>query len=159
MNKVVLSGRLGRDPELKPVNGGYVVNIRIATKERGYTRQDGTKVEDRTDWHHLVAFGGLAKYMDEVLMKGDNIFVCGKLRTNQWETSQGDKRTDIYVAVDEFEILGRKAPVTQASNPSQPMGKAPVLQGANDLYAFATEGVRQQGKREPQAEGEEKLPF
>ena len=121
LNKVMLIGNAGKDPGIKTLdNGNKVANFTLATTDRGYTKQDGTQVPDRTEWHNLVVWGGLAKVVEQYVRKGTKIFVEGKLRSRSWDDQNGVKRYTTEVYVDNLELLGSK-PETQHQAPySQP---------------------------------------
>ena len=98
LNKVLLIGRLGKDPETRYFQDGTtVVNMSLATDE-GYTDRDGNKV-DKTEWHRIVAFGKQAEICSQYLQKGSKIFVEGKLRTRKWQDQDGQDRyiTEIVI--------------------------------------------------------------
>ena len=91
VNKVILVGRLGQDPELNYTNSGTAVcNMRMATGD-SYTNRDGERV-DTTEWHDVVAWGGLGETCGEYLEKGRQIYVEGSLQTRSWEDRDGNKR-------------------------------------------------------------------
>ncbi|MFO8233489.1 MAG: single-stranded DNA-binding protein [Longimonas sp.] len=91
VNKVILVGRLGQDPELNYTNSGTAVcNMRMATGD-SYTNRDGERV-DTTEWHDVVAWGGLGETCGEYLEKGRQIYVEGQLQTRSWEDRDGNKR-------------------------------------------------------------------
>jgi single stranded DNA-binding protein len=91
-NKVILTGHLGADPELKHLpSGDAVANIRLATSER-YRDKTSGETQEATEWHRLVFFRRLAEIVDEYLVKGSRIYVEGKLRTRKWTASDGQDR-------------------------------------------------------------------
>lgn len=96
VNKVILVGRLGQDPELNETNGGTAVcNMRMATGD-SYTNRDGEEV-DTTEWHDVVAWGRLAEICGEYLDKGRQVYVEGTLQTRQWEDRDGNARYNTEV--------------------------------------------------------------
>lgn len=125
MNKVMLIGRLGRDPELRYVtNGSPVANLRIATDE-SYTDRDGNKVE-RTEWHTVVVFQRQAENCAAYLRKGSLVFVEGSIQTRKWQDQQGHDRYSTEVKANRVSFLDRKgAPDNQTDvyknveNPSE----------------------------------------
>lgn len=108
INKVILLGHTGKDPEVKEIAGTKVANLSLATTEKGYTLQNGTQVPDRTEWHNLVFWKGLADVVEKYVRKGSQIYVEGKIKTRQYEDKTGSKRyvTDIFV--EKLELLGNK---------------------------------------------------
>jgi len=106
LNKVMLIGNVGRDPEVHyRDNGLCVANLTIATTERGFTSQNGTKVPERTEWHNLVFWRGLAETVEKYVHKGDKLYVEGSLRTHSYDDQNGIKRYVTEVYVDSFEML------------------------------------------------------
>ena len=92
INKVILIGRLGRDPEIRYTpNGDAVANFSIATSENWKDKNTGEKKE-KTEWHRLVAFRRLAEIIGEYLTKGSQIYIEGKLQTREWDDKEGNKR-------------------------------------------------------------------
>jgi single-strand DNA-binding protein len=108
VNKVILVGNLGADPEVRYSSAGTaVVNFRIATSEN-WTNKEGGK-ETRTDWHRVVAFGKLGEICAEYLRKGKQIYVEGKLRTRSWDDKEGNKRWITEVVANNMVMLGQAA--------------------------------------------------
>ena len=86
VNKVILLGNVGRDPEVRYIDKNVAVaNFSMATTERGFTMQNGTVVPDRTEWHNIVAWRGLADIAEKYIKKGSQIYIEGKLQTRSWE--------------------------------------------------------------------------
>lgn len=109
MNKVMLIGNVGADPDVRYVDSDVAVaSVRLATTERGYTMPNGTVVPDRTDWHNLVLWRGLAKVVEQYVHKGDKLYVEGKLHTRSYDDKQGIKRYVTEVYVDNMEMLTSK---------------------------------------------------
>ncbi|NVZ11702.1 single-stranded DNA-binding protein [Allochromatium humboldtianum] len=100
VNKVILVGNLGADPEIRNMpSGDPVANVRIATSESWKDRNTGEK-QERTEWHNVVFFGKLAEIVQQYLHKGSKIYVEGKLRTRKWQTQDGQDRYTTEVVVD-----------------------------------------------------------
>ncbi|MBK1663545.1 single-stranded DNA-binding protein [Rhodospirillum rubrum] len=92
VNKVILIGNLGKDPETRTFqNGGKVTNLRIATSETWKDRQSGERRE-RTEWHQVAVFGPLADIAERYLRKGSKVYLCGSLQTRKWQDQQGQDR-------------------------------------------------------------------
>jgi len=107
VNKVILIGNLGADPELKTVsNGNSVAELRLATS-RKWTDKTGQKQED-TQWHRVVVWGKQAEACGEYLAKGRQIFVEGRLQTREWEDRDGNKRWTTEVVAENVKFLGGK---------------------------------------------------
>ncbi len=112
INKVILIGRLGSNPDLRYTpNGSAVAKFNVATTERVPTA-DGNW-EDRTEWHRVVVFGKLAETCGSYLTKGRLVYIEGKLRTQQWEDSQGVKRFTTEVVAREVQFLDTARDVTK----------------------------------------------
>lgn len=105
----MLIGNLGKDPDVRYLDSGVAVaQLSIATTERGYTAKDGTQVPDRTDWHNLVLWRGLAEIAEKYLKKGDKIYVEGKVHTRSYDDQQGIRRFVTEIYVDNMEMLTPK---------------------------------------------------
>ncbi len=105
LNKVILVGNLGKDPEVRSIpNGAKVANFSIATTER-YTDKQGQKV-DKTEWHRIVMWRGLAEVAERYLKKGSMICIEGKLTTRSWEDQNGQKRYTTEILADNMQMLG-----------------------------------------------------
>lgn len=110
VNKVILVGNVGKDPEIKYFdNDTAVANFPIATTERGYTTRNGVQVPERTDWHNIVAWRGLAKISENYIKKGTQLYVEGKIRTRNYDDQSGNKRYITEIVADVIQLLGRKS--------------------------------------------------
>ncbi|MBE1236876.1 single-stranded DNA-binding protein [Phaeovibrio sulfidiphilus] len=99
VNKVILIGNLGRDPETRTFqNGGKVTNLRIATSESWKDRQSGERRE-RTEWHSVAIFGPLADIAERYLRKGSKVYLCGSLQTRKWQDQSGQDRYSTEVVL------------------------------------------------------------
>ena len=109
VNKVILIGNLGADPEVKYLsNGTTVANFRIATSENRVNKTSGEKTT-LTEWHRIVAFGRLAEICGEYLSKGRQIYVEGRIRTRSWEDKEGNKRFTTEIVANQMQMLGTAA--------------------------------------------------
>ena len=109
INKVILIGNVGRDPEIRyTAPGQAVASFSLATTERGYTAANGTQVPDRTEWHNIVMWGKNAEIAERYIRKGSQLYIEGKLRTRTWEDKNQIKRKVTEIYVDTFDFLGRK---------------------------------------------------
>ncbi len=111
VNKVILIGNVGKDPEIRYVEKDVAVaNFTLATTERGYTSASGQTVPERTEWHNIVAWRGLAKVAEGYIRKGTPIYVEGKLRTRTWvdEKNGGVTRYTTEIFAENIELLGKK---------------------------------------------------
>lgn len=119
VNKVILVGNVGKDPEIKYFdNDRAVANFSLATTERGFRAANGTEVPDRTEWHNISCWGGLAKIVEQYVKKGDALYIEGKIRTRSYDDKNGVKRYATEINVDNLEMLGsrRSSGGSQASD-------------------------------------------
>ena len=117
VNKVMIVGRLGADPEMKTLSSGQTVtNFNVATGENWVDR-DGQK-QERTEWHRVVVWGKLAEVCAQHLAKGRQVFVEGKLQTRSWEDQQGQKRYATEVVAANVQFLGGAGDRASQSGPS-----------------------------------------
>jgi single-strand DNA-binding protein len=118
VNKVILVGRLGADPEVRYTPGGAAVaNFRMATSEN-WTK-DGER-QERTEWHKIVAFGKLGEICGEYLAKGKQVYIEGRIQTRSWEDKDGNKRWMTEIVANNMQMLGSPgesahAPVPQSN--------------------------------------------
>ena len=116
VNKVVLVGHLGGDPETRYTpSGAAVANFNMATNESW--RDANGELQDKTEWHRCVMFGKSAELAGELLKKGQLVYVEGKLQTRNWEDKDGVKRYTTEVVCDMFTMLGRRRDNTGQANP------------------------------------------
>jgi single-strand DNA-binding protein len=121
VNKVILVGNLGADPETRYTAGGAAItNIRIATSESWKDKQTGEN-QERTEWHRIVFFNRLAEIAGEYLRKGSQGYVEGKLQTRKWQDQSGQDRYSTEVVGNEMQMLGSREG-GGAARPSQPAG-------------------------------------
>jgi single-strand DNA-binding protein len=109
VNKVIVIGNLGQDPETRYMpSGSAVTNLRIATNESWKDKQTGEQ-KDRTEWHSVAMFGKLAEIAAEYLRKGSQVYIEGKLRTRKWQDKQGNDRYTTEIVADEMQMLGGRS--------------------------------------------------
>jgi single-strand DNA-binding protein len=135
INKVILVGNLGKDPEMKyTASGAAIANITVATSESWNDKQTGEKVE-KTEWHRVVAFQRLAEIMGEYLKKGSQVYIEGKIQTRKWQDQSGADRYSTEVVASQMQMLGGgvtdsnrnpKPPEQQGSGFRKPEDKKPV---------------------------------
>jgi single-strand DNA-binding protein len=117
VNKVILIGNLGRDPEIKKLdNGATLASFSIATSERYTDKQSGKKIEN-TDWHDVVLWRGLAEVAEKFLKKGTKIYVEGRLKKRSWQDREGNTRYSVEILGDEMTILSRSETVNSTRTP------------------------------------------
>jgi single-strand DNA-binding protein len=101
VNKAILIGRLGRDPELRALpTGNAVCNFNLATSEKW-----GQDREEKTEWHRIVAFGKLAEICNQYLVKGKQVYIEGRIQTRSWEDKDGNKRTTTEIVANNMQML------------------------------------------------------
>ncbi|MEM8815394.1 MAG: single-stranded DNA-binding protein [Pseudomonadota bacterium] len=106
INKVIIVGNLGQDPDTRYMpSGGAVTNFTVATNESWKDKQTGEQ-KDRTEWHKIAMFGRLAEIAAEYLRKGSQVYVEGKLRTRKWQDRDGNDRYTTEIVADEMQMLG-----------------------------------------------------
>jgi single-strand DNA-binding protein len=104
VNKVILLGNIGKDPEVRETKAGNIVNLVMATSEK-YTDKSGQKQEN-TEWHNLVVFGKLADVVAKYVKKGDKLYVEGSITTRKWEDKEGNTRYNTEIKVRDLTMLG-----------------------------------------------------
>lgn len=116
VNKVILVGNLGKDPEIRHLeNGATVANFSIATSENYKDRKTGEKVS-QTEWHNIVAWRGLAEIAEKYLKKGQKVYIEGKLKTRSWQDQDGNNRYSTEVITDNLTMLGSSIQNETTSN-------------------------------------------
>ncbi len=124
INKVILVGNLGKDPEVRYLEGGTAVaNFPIATSETYKDKNSGER-KTNTEWHNIVLWRGLAEIAEKYLKKGSQVYIEGKLKTRQWQDKDGNNRYTTEIVGDNLQMLGRKddnnssVPVATSSTPA-----------------------------------------
>jgi len=145
VNKVILIGNLGQDPDTKYMpSGSAVTNLRVATTEVFKDRETGQQ-QERTEWHSVAMFGRLAEIAGEYLRKGSQVYIEGRLRTRKWQDKQGQDRYSTEVVADQMQMLGSRGGAgasasAESGAPQKPAAKA-------------------RGAAEPAAELDDDIPF
>ena len=140
VNKVILIGNVGKDPDVRYLDSGVAVaTFSLATTERGYTLQNGTQVPDRTEWHNIVLWRGLAQTAEKYVHKGDKLYIEGKIKSRSYDDQNGIKRTIVEIFADNMEMLtqrGASQPQAQAAPAPQPVQQQPVANDASEDLPF-----------------------
>lgn len=148
INKVILIGRLGADPEVKSIsNGKNVATLNIATSEQ-WTDQNGQK-QEKTEWHRIVAWGRLADLCGKYLSKGRQVYLEGRLQTRSWEDQQGNKRYTTEIVANTVQFLGG-GERSQNNDYSQNATPASNQGGGNQFQDFGPE---------PSFDADDEIPF
>ncbi len=134
VNKVILVGNLGNDPDTRYMpSGSAVTNISVATNESWKDKQTGEQ-KDRTEWHKVAMFGRLAEIAAEYLRKGSQVYIEGKLRTRKWQDQNGNDRWTTEVIADEMQMLGGRAGSGAPAMDEAPSPSAPPPSGGSDDF-------------------------
>ena len=134
INKVILLGNVGADPEFRALDGGKkVARIRVATTER-YTDQQGNK-QEQTEWHSVTLWGGLADVADKYLHKGSQVYIECKIRTREYDHN-GEKRYATEIIANDMKLLGRPKDANEAPQAVAPAPQAPATPPYSDNLPF-----------------------
>jgi single-strand DNA-binding protein len=155
LNKVMIIGRLGRDPELRYTqNGAPITNLNVATDE-SYTNADGSKVE-RTEWHRVVVFQRAAENCANYIAKGSLVYVEGSLQTRKWQDQQGQDRYTTEIKAQRVQFLDRRGDAAHGEN-AQPRSGRPQPRQSQSSPA---ENFDELGPAFPsEASGMDEVPF
>lgn len=124
MNKVMLIGNVGQEPEIRYFEADQAIaRVRLATTERGYTLQNGTQVPDRTDWHNLLFTRGLSKTVERYVHKGDKLYVEGRIRYRSYDDQRGQRKYYTEIDVENMELLSPKPVANADTLTTQPTAK------------------------------------
>ena len=135
VNKVILVGNVGKDPDIKYFDNDSVkASFSLATSERGYTTANGTQVPERTEWHNIVCWRGLAQIVEKFVKKGSQVYVEGKIRSRSYDDQQGVKRYITEIYADNIELLSRRS-----SNDGD--GGASYGGGSHDVSSAPTDNI------------------
>lgn len=132
LNKVMLIGHVGKDPDVRYLDHGVAVaTVVLATTERGYRLQNGTEVPERTEWHNIIFWRGLAETVEKYVHKGDKLFVEGKIRSRSYDDQNGVKRYITEIFADNMEMLTPRsstqaAPAQNSNNKDMPASRPSV---------------------------------
>ncbi|WP_321874516.1 single-stranded DNA-binding protein [Burkholderia ubonensis] len=150
VNKVILVGNLGADPEVRYLpSGDAVANIRLATTDRYKDKASG-EFKEVTEWHRVAFFGRLAEIVAEYLKKGGSVYIEGKLRTRKWQGQDGQDRYSTEIVADEMQMLGggtHNVGGTAKPDADQPGGEQPEAAGEAGAAPAAAKTTRRGGKR------------
>ena len=141
LNKVQLIGNVGKDPDVRYLDSGIAVaTFPLATTERGYTLANGTQVPERTEWHNIVLWRGLAETAEKYVHKGDKLYIEGKIRTRSYDDQNGIKRYVVEIFGDNMEMLtprsvqsGQLQPMVPNQQPAVSAQPAQQANAADDL--------------------------
>lgn len=134
INKVILVGNVGKDPDVRYVETNVcVANFPLATSERGYTSRSGAQIPERTEWHNIVLWRGLAEVAEKYVKKGTQLYIEGKLRTRSWTDSNNVVRYTTEIYADNMEILSRRDTNNSQQTQVQQTVETTIVDESNDL--------------------------
>lgn len=155
VNKVILIGRLGQDPELREAGATKVVNVSLATTDSWRDKANG-ETKERTEWHRLVFFARQAEVVAQYLRKGAQVYIEGRLQTRKWNDKEGVERYTTEVIVSEMQMLDSKGGQAGADMPAQQGGFEPHAQST---HAQSAQAAASQGMSAQPAFNEDDIPF
>ena len=117
INKVILLGNVGKDPEIRTVGDTKVANFSLATTDRAYKTKNGIEVPEKTEWHNIVVWRGLATVVENYVKKGSQLYIEGKIRTRNYEAQDGSKRYVTEILADNLQMLSKASGNTQSVQP------------------------------------------
>ena len=161
VNKVILVGRLGRDPETRYTSGGQAVaNFSVATDE-SYKDRNGER-QKRTEWHKIVVWGKQAEIAQQYLKKGSLVFIEGRIQSREWQDKEGQKRTSFEIVANNFRMLGGRAEGAAAAGAGG-MGAGASRGGGDELESHPAPADDVYGGGQPSSGGpeisDEDIPF
>lgn len=137
INKVILLGHVGKEPEVRYLDGGIAVaTFPLATSERGYTLPNGTNVPERTDWHNIILWRGLAQLAEKYVHKGDKVYIEGKLRPRSYDDQNGIRRFTVEVYGEAIELCSPHPTNTQPQSTQKLQAPAAQTRTDDDQLPF-----------------------
>ena len=122
LNKAQLIGNVGKDPDVRYLDSGVAVaTFPLATTDRAYTLPNGTQVPERTEWHNIVLWRGLAEAAEKYVHKGDKLYIEGKIRSRSYDDQNGVKRYVVEIFADNMEMLTPRSAQSASGQPAQPV--------------------------------------
>ena len=152
LNKVMLIGNLGADPEIRYTAGGAAVaNVRLATAD-SWRDKDSGETQERTEWHRVVFFGRLAEIVEQYVKKGSQIYIEGRLQTRKWQDKEGNEKFSTEIVASEMQMLGSRGGSSGGGAGGERSGGS--SSGASDRSDSATSG-----QAEPPMDFDDDIPF
>lgn len=134
VNQATVIGFVGDEPKIiNAQNGTKIAALSVATTDKGYTKQDGTTIPDKTEWHNVVLFGRLAEVVERFVHKGASVYVQGKMRTRAYDDKNGVKRYVTEIHADSLQMLDRKNDSQQPTSTTDTSYPQPPQQSGDDL--------------------------
>lgn len=135
VNKVILLGNVGKDPQIRDGNGQKFATFSLATTDKSYTKRDGTVMPERTEWHSIVANGSIVQVIENYVKAGTKLYIEGKLRTRKYTARDNTERQVTEVYVDSMELLGGK-PQEQNTNQQRYQNASQQNWESNDIMPY-----------------------
>jgi single-strand DNA-binding protein len=158
VNKAIILGHLGRDPEVRyTANGGAVANITVATTEAWRDKTSGEQ-QEKTEWHRVVFFGRLAEIVGEYLKKGSQVYIEGRLQTRKWQGNDGQDRYTTEIVANEMQMLGGRSGGGAGGSGYNQGGQGGGAQ-SNDYGAAPSGGGSSQGGGGAPDDFDDDIPF
>ena len=137
MNKVMLRGNVGKEPEVRYVDQGQpVARLSLATTERGYTLQNGTQVPDRTEWHSVILWRKLAEVVEHYVHKGDKLYIEGRIHYASYDDKQGKRQYYTEIWADNMEMLSPRPVGQPETSPAAQPSAATSTSDDNNAMPF-----------------------
>ena len=150
LNKVMLIGNLGADPEIRYTAGGAAVaNVRLATAD-SWRDKDSGETQERTEWHRVVFFGRLAEIVEQYVKKGSQIYIEGRLQTRKWQDKEGNEKSSTEIVASEMQMLGGRGGAG---------GGGAERSGANVGGGGSRSDSAPRGQAEPPMDFDDDIPF
>lgn len=157
INKVILLGNVGQDPEVRTLETGVkVARLRLATTERIFNRQTNESTE-HTEWHSITLWRGLAEVADKYVRKGSQIYVEGRIRSREWE-KDGQRHTGVEIVADEMKLLGRRPEGAQQQGGYQQPSQPQYQQGGYQQPQYQAPQPQYQQPAQPQYQAPQYQP-
>ena len=162
INKVILVGNVGADPEVRALeSGAKVARVRLATTER-YTDRQTNETKEMTEWHTITLWRNLADVVDKYVHKGSQLYIEGSLRTREWTDKDNQKRYTTEVVANEMKLLGRRMDAPTAAPAPQQGYAQPAAQPAQQIYQQPAQPIYQQPVAQAQPvvpQADDEMPF
>lgn len=121
VNKVILLGNLGKDPETREFENGKIVTFTLATTDKAYTNKQGQQIAEKTEWHNCVCFGHTADFVSSYIRKGNKVYLEGKIRYRKYTASDNTEKWVTEILIDRLDNLTPKSDTQQPNPAPQPM--------------------------------------
>ena len=130
VNKVILLGNVGKEPEIRESQSGKFATFSLATTDKGYTKQNGTQVPERTEWHNIVANGRIVETIEKYVTKGMRLYIEGKLRTRKYTARDNSEKYVTEIYLENMEMLSSR----QDQNANVPFMNQQRSQDSSSLW-------------------------